>query len=627
MELQKISPVLDRSVQATLLLVALLLAGCASPIGVKQVSPRDSYADSMANPLTQGVTSNAANIVLWRFDLAGEFEREPAAVVKLLHEQALRDPRADTLYALAELSYLTGERLGKSTEAVDQYRAPNYFLLSAIYAYLFLLDDREEPPNGFDIRVRTAADLYNFALWRGMTRPGETSVRLSGGVRNLPVGSVAITLDLTRFPFQFRDFSRFEPADGYAIRGIFVRNRVKGIGSALIGVKKVRGESLIQPPVPLSMLLRIDGNLEQLTKGTATASLELYSGYAENVVEIQGRQVPIETDTTTPMAYGLESSRIWDFGLGAFLGKEYFSIPNGLYMSQPYQRGRIPVVFVHGTFSNPAWWAEMFNTLYADPVLRQRYQFWYFLYNSSAPVLVSAADLRDALRRRIAELDPDGKDSALSEMVVIGHSQGGLLTKLVAVDTGELLVQALTGKGIEELQLGEKQKAEARRVLVVEPVAEVKRVVFISAPHRGSILSKNWVRSLIQKVVTLPVKIVETVLTLDIYFTDDVRRMMGGGRVPTSIDGMSPENPVLKTMADIPLASGVTGHSIIAVKGDGELQTEDDGVVAYTSAHLDGMESEFIVQSGHSCQGHPFTIEEVRRILLEHLESEDRAAK
>ena len=45
-----------------------------------------------------------------------------------------------------------------------------------------------------------------------------------------------------------------------------------------------------------------------------------------------------------------------------------------------------------------------------------------------------------------------------------------------------------------------------------------------------------------------------------------------------------------------------------------------DGVVKYTSAHVDYAESEFIVRSGHSCQDNPLTIEEVRRILLENLE-------
>ena len=75
-------------------------------------------------------------------------------------------------------------------------------------------------------------------------------------------------------------------------------------------------------------------------------------------------------------------------------------------------------------------------------------------------------------------------------------------------------------------------------------------------------------------------------------------------------------------LADIPIEPGVTSHSIIAIKGDGDPMEGDDGVVEYKSAHLDGVASEFIVRSEHSCQENPFTIEEVRRILLEHLKSQ-----
>jgi hypothetical protein len=159
---------------------------------------------------------------------------------------------------------------------------------------------------------------------------------------------------------------------------------------------------------------------------------------------------------------------------------------------------------------------------------------------------------------------------ALREMVVIGHSQGGLLTKLTVVDTGDSLVVALTGKDLDSLGLPEEKKAEARRLLVVEPVPEVKRVVFISTPHRGSILSKQWVQNLIRKVVTMPARIFDTTLSLRDYYTEDVKKIIGGSVGPTSIDGMSPESPVLKTLADTPLAPGVVGHSIIAVKGDGD---------------------------------------------------------
>ena len=85
-----------------------------------------------------------------------------------------------------------------------------------------------------------------------------------------------------------------------------------------------------------------------------------------------------------------------------------------------------------------------------------------------------------------------------------------------------------------------------------------------------------------------------------------------------SLFGMTPNNPVLQTMAATPIASGVHAHSIIAVAGNGPVEGSDDGVVEYSSSHLDGVDSEYIVRSTHSTQSNPYTIEEVRRILLLH---------
>jgi hypothetical protein len=70
----------------------------------------------------------------------------------------------------------------------------------------------------------------------------------------------------------------------------------------------------------------------------------------------------------------------------------------------------------------------------------------------------------------------------------------------------------------------------------------------------------------------------------------------------------------------IPVTPPIHAHSIIAVKGDDLPPKGGDGVVKYTSAHVEGVESELVVRSGHSCQGKPSTIEEVRRILLRHLD-------
>ena len=82
---------------------------------------------------------------------------------------------------------------------------------------------------------------------------------------------------------------------------------------------------------------------------------------------------------------------------------------------------------------------------------------------------------------------------------------------------------------------------------------------------------------------------------------------------------MTPDNVFLRTLVDTPISPDITAHSIIAVKGDGPVELGNDGVVEYVSAHIDGVASEEVVNSGHSTQSNPQTMREVGRILLEHL--------
>jgi len=288
---------------------------------------------------------------------------------------------------------------------------------------------------------------------------------------------------------------------------------------------------------------------------------------------------------------------------------------------EPYSPGKIPVLFVHGTMSSPFLWADMWNSLRADPEIRRRYQFWFYFYESSPPLVVSATHLRESIVETVADMDPFGNDPALQQMVVVGHSQGGLLTKLTAADTGEDLIQALTGHRLAELNLSADEEAFVRHYAVFTPMPQVKRLVFISTPHRGSYRASGLIRGLVRRLVQLPANLTQAgtlVTRLRERFAPPVKF----SRMPTSIDGMSPANPVLLRLAQIPVAPGIRAHSIIPVKGDAVPPEGKDGVVAYTSAHLDGAESEFVVDDGHSCQGNPLVIEEVRRILLEHAAAE-----
>jgi len=598
------------------------IAGCATPIGVKKVGTRNAYQEIHASVLSGKEISADTKIVLRRYGLLKQTKRDTAETISFLDEKANLDTRRGLRFALSELCFRHGEYLSKERlwyDEIQNEQAPDYFLMSAIYAYYYLFGTEGNDPGPYDYRFRLACDLYNRALGKYFLTRKDKHLNFQDGVYQLPIGALAVTHKKDSLPWPLENFYAFIPADEYVVRGLSVRNRTAGIGLPLVARHKKTPEMPKGPEIPITAFLRVEGDVQDFDKGTARATLEFYSGYGETEVIVKGRPVPLETDTTTPLAYRLEEdTAIWKLGMQKFFSP--LQQEPELLMIQPYQAGRIPIVFVHGTASSPVRWAEMWNTLRYDPVLRKRCQFWFFTYNSSLTVTRSAARLRSALSDMVQNLDPEGEDHALRQMVVIGHSQGGLLAKLSVVSTGDALWRALSDHSLEELDIESEVKEFLQEFLFIEPLPFVTRVVYLATPHRGSYRAKSWVRNLVRRLVTLPTDI----LTGDpsVYgnlFEQSKLPREFRGNIPTSVDSMSPDNPLLNQLAEMPVSLGVKTHSIIAVEGDDDPVTGNDGVVAYISAHQEDVESEFIVRTGHSCQGHPLTIEEVRRILLSHL--------
>jgi pimeloyl-ACP methyl ester carboxylesterase len=294
---------------------------------------------------------------------------------------------------------------------------------------------------------------------------------------------------------------------------------------------------------------------------------------------------------------------------------------SALFGLRPYEAGRIPVVFVHGTASSAGRWANMVNDLMNDPRLRSRYASWFFNYDSGNPIAYSALQLRDALAQAVNRADPNGEDPCLRDMVVLGHSQGGLLTKLTAIDSGDAFWTSLTDRPFDEVKLAPADKELLRRAFFVKPLPFVSEIIFLATPQRGSYLAgPQIVRRLAEYFVRLPSEVVRAGAGVT-GLASTSRASLGLTRAPTSIDNMSPGNPFIRTLATIPVSANVTAHSIIAVDGDEPLDRAGDGVVKYESAHVEGVASELIVKSPHSgMQDASATIEEVRRILLAHSE-------
>ncbi|MBW1749104.1 MAG: alpha/beta hydrolase [Deltaproteobacteria bacterium] len=598
--------------------------GCASAIGTKKVGTAKVYRQVNTNALLEDQYSALSQNVLYRHDLKEQFKKDPQKVLKYLHQKTIEDNRRDLLFALAELSYYTAEYILKGRSDVNEQSAQKYYLGAAIYAYFYLFDksrtDRLDPYNRY---FRWACDFYNIALAKALTKQ-EGRLEIEDGVYELPIGKITLTVQRQRFPWELNQFEKIIAADQLLVYGLSVRNRDAGMGVPFIAVEKRSERIPVKRSLPGTVFLRIEGGVRGTEATIFKGRLELYSAFDDIKVQVGSKRIPLERDLSAQLAYTLEQPLLWDIGIAEFLtGKE--RIQSGVYPGNPYSPGKVPIVFVHGTVSNPFKWAEMMNTLRSDPVIRRHFHFWFYIYDSGKPIIYSALHLRETLTRILSDLDPEGKDLALQRMVVIGHSQGGLLTKITAVDTGERLLKRLTGKGLNELEISVEEQETIRNYMIFEPLPFVRRVVFVATPHRGSFLAKEWIRGLVRKLVSFPQKIVERGFKLaQAVATLKLPEEFSSIETLTSIDSMSPRNPALLGLAEIPLGSRVKGHSIIAVKDDNDPSQGNDGVVEYQSAHVDYVESEFIVRSGHSCQGHPLVIEEVRRILLKHLKTDAR---
>jgi triacylglycerol esterase/lipase EstA (alpha/beta hydrolase family) len=607
---------------ALLCALALLALACATPVGVEQVDSREVQRRLTASVLTTGEPGPWSRQALSRADLSQIWKKDPDAALAALRQRWIDGASGRDLFALAELSYHRAENGGGSP----------HWLAAALYAYAFLFPGKDGTlPDAFDPRLRLAADLYNRGLTEGLASEPGGSLDLSPRRLPLPFGELDLVSDPSTFLWVNHQLEDFFPVADIDVAGLRNRFRRAGIGAPLAARLGPIAPGLPASPderwmpkrlrVPATAFLRIPEPIEALRSGRVTGTLELFVGPLQETVAIDGHDVMLEYEPTAALALGLSEARIWDLELALFRGQKIdVAAETNLVMLSPHQRGRIPVVFVHGTVSSPARWVELINELWQDRALRGKVEAWLFFYPSGNPILYSAAALRESLLDAAARLDPDGTDPGLQRMVVIGHSQGGLLTKLMVVEGGDALWRQVSDVPFDQLELKPESRELLQRALFFEPVPQVRRVIFMATPHGGSFLAGYRVGALTSRLVKLPVNLAQA--GGDLLTNDEAalieRRIE---RVPSSIDNMRPGSPFVTGLAEMSIAPGVAAHSIIAVTGPGPPLLQNDGVVEYRSAHIEGVESEKVVRSSHSCQGHPETVAEVRRILIEHLEA------
>jgi pimeloyl-ACP methyl ester carboxylesterase len=295
-----------------------------------------------------------------------------------------------------------------------------------------------------------------------------------------------------------------------------------------------------------------------------------------------------------------------------------------LYMIEPRQPGKYPLVFVHGFFSSPIIWAQIANEILARPDLRKRYQLMAYRYPTGRPFLESATILRQELRGFVATYDPQGQDPSMTNMALVGHSMGGLVSKLIVSSSDDRLWCSVANRPLDEINVSDERRKQLFDLFYFKPLPNVRRVVFMGTPHDGAMLASTTLGQVSSRCVQQPTAdLIEHNLLVQQnpgVFSPEITK-----RIPTSIDLLEPSSGLLQAVQTLCPGANVQLHSIIGTRCLSPLSGCSDGVVSVKSAQHPCVSTEKRVHTSHGgLHENDESIKELVCILRRHvLEADD----
>lgn len=498
----------------------------------------------------------------------------------------------------ATVKEIQAQRPGFSTHVKDPLAALEQSISAAENAWRIL--------NRNPADVRALGD-YNFAVSRICSTLRKTG--LKPWVQPLHIGGR--TLAWKRDPRPEWNPARYEfiPTDELKISGknVDVRDIKAGLGAPLVA-KRIGDQVHDHAPTAhfyyaATAIARFQGSRCEIT---------IEDPLEHETTRVGTHAFPLAADFTAPLTMMLVEMHHEKLGLPRLLHPAKFASTTRIARLEPYDPDKTVVLLVHGLMSSPETWFPLLNHLSADPVIRENYQFWFFSYPSGYPYPYSASILRH-------ELDEAEKHYPLRHpMVVVGHSMGGCVSRLLVTDTKQIIWDKMFDVPPEEMAITPEHKHIITESTIFSSRPEIGRVIFISSPHRGSDLALNPLTRWLNKLVQLPTTLISTGLD-EARYKKHATGAKHLDRYPDSVDTLAPDNDFVRALNTVPINPKIPYHTIVGDRGKGNSPKSSDGVVPYWSSHQNGAKSEKIVPSGHGSHENPEGIEEARRILHLHL--------
>lgn len=660
---------------AALTAASLLLSGCAvlrefkPAVEVAAMTPGEYITLKRGDVLTSGKLS-AATLETIRVTGLDDGACAMPESIDCIH--ALSDIQGvaaeQRLSALSELWLHQAQILPKTPPSTQQAASDagdprlNAWLEVARHAYAYLFfSERSPDARAFEDRQTQVRDYYNLAVQEAasLVFVSYRGKALANANANAVFRDGPWVVALNKPDMVLSSRARailpqeLLPASSLSFAGLRSTFRRDGFGSELVavmaadpvttaaadadtGASGTGAERLQQrsgqpwsemPTTAITALLHFPGeNLAQVLS-TREVALSVHDPYRDARIELHGQRVPLAANFTANYGLWLARSGFSRQSLRSLFGREQGIERPRLYLMQPYDPNRRIILMIHGLASSPEAWVNVANELMGDEEIRSRFQVWQFYYPTNMPVALNHYEIRQTLDEALWHFDPQGSAAASHDMVLIGHSMGGVISRLMVSSTqgNALWNQLLAGREFDDGRM-QRLREQVGPLMHFEPLPQVERAIFIAAPHRGTEVAGGRLGHFIEGLVRLPLTVLKgfTDVLDDLAHSKGMKAGADKLRLPNSIDNLDRTDPFVQAAAGLPISPCVRYHSIIGhLDPEVPLTKSDDGLVPYWSAHLDGAASEKIVRSTHSAQGTAPAIIEMRRIL--HEDIRDRA--
>lgn len=613
-------------------LLVSTLAGCAT-IRIDTADPQAAFAERRSDYLTSGNFSAETRGVLFALGADAErCEHSPSDCISRLYDVGGRD-RDSRLAVLAEVSIAKALRTERAAMGIDSDEVIAAYLDAARFAYAFLfLGARPPAERALEDSQTRARDYYNFAtervaalVFQRTRRPDASALPVEGVVRAIGDWSLTVGQVEVQLPRGAERLEAIVSPSRLQIRGLRNTYRREGLGAELVAVWAPHASGETDAPMreigfsPTTVLLEFEGDGLDQVLSRREARLLILDPSQSRTTRIRSQQVPVAANFSASYALWLSRAGFRRQSLLGTLGRDASLTRPRIHLMQPYDPDRLTVIMLHGLASSPEAWANLANEVLGDATLRDHFQIWQVHYPTNLPIAINHLEIRQALEQTLAALDVQGNARASRDMVLVGHSMGGVIARMLILEGSEdIWLETL---GVSEDSDRRAALAPLKPYIHFEPLQGIGRAVFLASPHAGTPFAGNWFSRFVTRLVRLPADVVLRVAAVAEAVAQDLPETAERLRTtPTSIDQLDAANPFLQATSRLSIAPGIPYHSIIARNDPTDPpESSSDGVVPFTSAYLPGAASTLLVNAGHGVQQTPEAIVEIRRILHLHL--------